>query len=244
MKIIVAENYEQASAIAADLVEALYAEKPDARLGLATGSTPLGLYREMARREKEGRIDFSKACSVNLDEYVGLEPDHPQSYRRFMNENLFDHIRIDPKNTYVALGTGDVEKNIQEFQAVLDSRQTDLQVLGSGVDGHIGFNEPGEALFGQAHMETLDESTIDANQRFFENREDVPRQAITMGLKNIMQAKKLLVLIFGRNKADVTRQLLMTDEISTKNPVTFVRMHPDATVILDKELADAVGYTG
>ena len=244
MNILVAENYEQLSAMAADLVEALYAKKPDARLGLATGSTPLGLYRELICREKAGRIDFSGAYSVNLDEYAGLAPEHPQSYRRFMNENLFDHISIPRENTYVALGTGDLEENIRQFQAVLDSRPTDLQVLGSGVDGHIGFNEPGGVLFGQAHLETLDESTIDANSRFFEKREDVPRQAITMGLRNIMQAKKLLVLITGREKAEVTRQLLMTDEITTQNPVTLVRMHRDVTVIIDKALADAVGYSG
>jgi glucosamine-6-phosphate deaminase len=244
MEVYVAKDYNEMSSRAADLVEALYREKPDARLGLATGSTPLGLYQEMARRCGAGRIDFSKACSVNLDEYVGLAPEHPQSYRRFMDENLFDHINIDKKNTYVALGTGDLEKNLREFQAVLDSRRTDLQVLGIGVDGHIGFNEPGSVLYGQAHLETLTPSTIEANKRFFEKKDDVPRKAVTMGLKNIMQARRIIVLVTGLNKKDTARQLLMTDEVSTSNPVTLVRLHPNVTVFLDRELADAVGYRG
>ena len=244
MKILVAKDYEEMSALAADMVKVLYSRKPDARLGLATGSTPLGLYQELARRCANGKIDFSKGCSVNLDEYAGLSPDHPQSYRRFMDDNLFDHINMDKANTYVAQGVGDLEGNVCEFQKILDGRQTDLQVLGIGVDGHVGFNEPGSTLYGEAHLETLDESTIEANKRFFEKKEDVPRQAITMGLKNIMQAKKLVILVTGLNKTETVRQLIMTDEITTQNPVTLMRMHPDVTVILDEELAAAVGYRG
>jgi len=244
MKVIVAKDYKELSSLAADIMEQVIRSKPDARMGLATGSSPVGMYQEMARRCAEEGLDFSKACSVNLDEYVGLAPEHEQSYRRFMNENLFDHINIDKNNTYVALGTGDIDANLKEFQAVLDSKQTDLQVLGIGVDGHVGFNEPGECLFGEAHLEVLDDSTLEANKRFFASKAEVPTKAVTMGLKNIMQAKKLVVVVNGKNKAAATKQLVMTDEVTTKNPVTFVRLHPDCTVIIDQELADAMGYKG
>ena len=243
MKVIVAENYSEQSRLAADVIEKIVREKPDCCLGLATGSSPVGMYQELARRCREEGLDFSRVCSVNLDEYIGLEPTHDQSYRYFMDSNLFDHINIDKKNTYVAKGTGDVEANIREFNEVLAKSDLDVQVLGDGPDGHLGFNEPGDFLVDEAHKEVLDESTIDANARFFANRGEVPRYAVTMGMGGIMRAKRLLLIISG-NKVDAARQLLIEDKITTRCPATFMKLHRDATVILTKELADKIGYRG
>ncbi len=243
MKVIVAENYSEQSRLAADVIEKIVREKPDCCLGRATGSSPVGMYQELARRCREEGLDFSRVCSVNLDEYIGLEPTHDQSYRYFMDSNLFDHINIDKKNTYVAKGTGDVEANIREINEVLAKSDVDVQVLGVGPDGHLGFNEPGDFLVDEAHKEVLDESTIDANARFFANRDEVPRYAVTMGMGGIMRAKRLLLIISG-NKVDAARQLLIEDRITTRCPATFMKLHRDATVILTKELADKIGYTG
>ena len=240
MKVIVAKDYAQASALAADIIEKEVRENPACTLGLATGSSPVGMYQELARRCEKG-LDFSKVHSVNLDEYVGLEPTHDQSYRYFMNDNLFDHINIDKANTYVAKGVGDVEENLREFNAVLDRTDIAVQVLGVGPDGHLGFNEPGETLYDGAHKEVLDESTIDANQRFFASRDEVPRYAVTMGMGNIMRARKLLMIVSG-NKQDAMRKLLLSDKIDPKCPATFMRLHRDATVILEQKLADEIGY--
>ena len=243
MNVIVCKDYEAVSAAGADIIEKVVREKPDCTLGLATGSSPVGMYRELARRCAEEGLDFSKVHSVNLDEYVGLEPTHDQSYRYFMNDNLFDHINIDKANTYVAKGVGDVEANLAEFNAVLDRADIAVQVLGVGPDGHLGFNEPGDTLYDGAHKEVLDPSTIDANQRFFASRDDVPRYAVTMGMGNIMRAQKLLMIVAG-NKQDAMRKLLIEDKIDPHCPATFMRMHRDATVILEKALADEIGYKG
>ena len=243
MRVIVAKDYAEASAIGADIIEKIVRENPTCTLGLATGSSPVGLYQELARRSANEGLDFSKVHSVNLDEYVGLEPTHDQSYRYFMDTNLFNHINIDKANTYVAKGVGDVEENLAEFNAVLDKTDIEIQVLGVGPDGHLGFNEPGATLYDGAHKEVLDESTIDANARFFETRDDVPRYAVTMGMGNIMRAKALLMIISG-NKQEAATKLLMEDKIDPLCPATFMRMHRDATVILEKKLADEIGYKG
>ena len=242
MKVIIAENYEKQCALGADLIEAEVRATPDCCIGLATGSSPLGIYRELVRRCAEEGLDFSRVSSVNLDEYVGLAPDHEQSYRYFMDSNLFDHINIDKANTYVAKGLGDVEANLKEFRTVLASKSVAIQLLGVGPDGHIAFNEPAAALHASAHEESIDESTIDANARFFASRDDVPRQALTMGIGEIMRAKKLLTIISGSNKEEAARRLLLEDLITPLCPVTLVKAHPDSTVILTRELADKIGY--
>lgn len=242
MKVIIAENYAQQSTLAADIIEKIVREEPECCLGLATGSSPVGMYKELARRCHEEGLDFSKVHTVNLDEYVGLEGDHDQSYRYFMNSNLFDHINIDKSNTFVVKGTGDIDANIKEFNDVLASSKVAVQVLGVGPDGHLGFNEPNEALWYSAHKEVLDESTIDANARFFASRDDVPRYAITMGMGGIMQAQRLLLIISG-NKQEAAARLLMSDEISCACPATFMKLHHDATVIITRELAEQIGYT-
>lgn len=243
MKVIVAENYAEMSKIAADQIEKLVREKPDCVLGLATGSSPVGMYQELARRCAEEGLDFSRVHSVNLDEYVGLEGTHDQSYRYFMNDNLFDHINIDKANTYVAKGVGDLEQNLAEFNEMLDKTDIDIQVLGVGPDGHLGFNEPGDTLYDGAHKEVLDDSTIEANKRFFASKDDVPRYAVTMGMGNIMRAKALLMIISG-NKQEAATKLLIEDKIDPHCPATFMRMHRDATVLLEKKLADEIGYKG
>lgn len=243
MRVIIAENYAQASAIAADIIEEIVRENPECTLGLATGSSPVGMYQELSRRCQEGGLDFSKIHTVNLDEYVGLEPTHDQSYRYFMNDNLFDHININKANTYVAKGTGDLETNLAEFNAVLDNADIAVQVLGVGPDGHLGFNEPGDTLYDGAHKETLDPSTIDANQRFFASRDEVPRYAVTMGMGNIMRARKLLMIVSG-SKQEAMRKLLLSDKLDPHCPATFMRMHRDATVILERALAEEIGYQG
>ena len=243
MRVIIAENYEDGARKAADIIEKIVRDNPRCTLGLATGSSPVGMYQELARRCREEGLDFSQVHSVNLDEYVGLDGTHDQSYRYFMNTNLFDHINIDMANTYVAKGTGDVAENLKEFNAVLDRTDIDIQVLGVGPDGHLGFNEPGDTLYDGAHEETLEDSTIEANKRFFAKKEDVPTHALTMGMGNIMRAKRLLMIING-NKQEAATKLLMADRIDPHCPCTFMRMHRDATVVIEKRLADEIGYKG
>ena len=243
MKVRIAKNDQDAARIGADIIESVVRDNPKCTLGLATGSSPVGMYRELARRYREEGLDFSRVHSVNLDEYVGLEGTHDQSYRYFMNTNLFDHINIDKANTYVAKGTGDIEANLKEFNQVLDETEIAIQVLGVGPDGHLGFNEPGAYLMDGAHEETLEDSTIEANKRFFASKEDVPTHALTMGMGNIMRAKKLLMIV-GGNKEEAMRKLLMEDKIDPQCPCTFLRLHRDATVVLTKELAEKIGYKG
>ena len=243
MKVIVAQDANDAAVKAADIMEKIVRNEPECTIGLATGSSPVGMYKELAKRCKEDGLDFSKIHSVNLDEYVGLEGTHEQSYRYFMDTNLFDHINIDKANTFVVKATGDIEADLKEFNDVLDNADIRIQVLGVGPDGHLGFNEPGATLFDGAHEEVLDDSTIEANKRFFASKEEVPTHALTMGMGNIMRAQSLLMII-GGNKETAARKLLMEDKIDPMCPATFLRMHRDATVIIEKELAEKIGFTG
>ena len=243
MKVIIAENGVAAAKAGADIIEKIVREEPTCTLGLATGSSPVAMYKELARRCDEECLDFSQVHTVNLDEYVGLDGTHDQSYRYFMNDNLFDHINIDKANTYVAKGTGDIEANLKEFNEVLDKADVAIQVLGVGPDGHLGFNEPGDTLYDGAHEEVLDDSTIEANKRFFASKEEVPTHAVTMGMGNIMRAQRLLMII-GGSKEEAATKLLINDKIDPHCPATFMRMHRDATVIIEKELADKIGYKG
>ena len=243
MKVIVTNSYDETCAVIANMIKELVNAKPDAKLGLATGGTPVPIYKKLIEMNKAGEVDFSRVHTVNLDEYCGIPGTHDQSYRYFMDTNLFDHINIDKKNTFVASGMGDFEANARELEEkVREGGAADLQLLGIGNNGHIAFNEASDHLIAVAHTEKLTESTIHANARFFEKKEDVPTMAITMGMGDIMAAKQVVLVATGLAKVPAIKGLVMNDEITTKNPSTMLKMHENAVVVIDKELADAVGY--
>ncbi len=237
MKIIVTENYSGLSRSAADIIEKLIKEKNDAVLGLATGGTPVGTYEELIKRYEEKQIDFSKVKTINLDEYIGLDGHNTQSYRYFMNDKLFNHININKANTFLPNGTSEnIEEECASYDRKIDELGgIDLQILGVGTNGHIAFNEPAEALNFSTHVTSLTEATIKANARFFESMDDVPKTAITMGVGKIMQAKKIILLASGKNKADAIKGML-SGKITTNNPATMLQLHSDVTLIIDKEI--------
>lgn len=243
MKVIVTNSYDETCAVIANMIKELVNAKPDAKLGLATGDTPVPIYKKLIEMNKAGEVDFSRVHTVNLDEYCGIPGTHDQSYRYFMDTNLFDHINIDKKNTFVASGMGDFEANARELEEkVREGGAADLQLLGIGNNGHIAFNEASDHLIAVAHTEKLTESTINANARFFEKKEDVPTMAITMGMGDILAAKKVVLAATGLAKVPAIKGLIMDDVITTQNPSTMLKMHDDAVVVIDRELADAVGY--
>ena len=243
MKVIVTNSYDETCAVIANMIKELVNAKPDAKLGLATGGTPVPIYKKHIEMNKAGEVDFSRVHTVNLDEYCGIPGTHDQSYRYFMDTNLFDHINIDKKNTFVASGMGDFEANARELEEkVREGGAADLQLLGIGNNGHIAFNEASDHLIAVAHTEKLTESTINANARFFEKKEDVPTMAITMGMGDILAAKKVVLAATGLAKVPAIKGLIMDDVITTQNPSTMLKMHEDAVVVIDRELADAVGY--
>lgn len=243
MKVIVTNSYDETCAVIANMIKELVNAKPDAKLGLATGGTPVPIYKKLIEMNKASEVDFSRVHTVNLDEYCGIPGTHDQSYRYFMDTNLFDHINIDKKNTFVASGMGDFEANARELEEkVREGGAADLQLLGIGNNGHIAFNEASDHLIAVAHTEKLTESTINANARFFEKKEDVPTMAITMGMGDILAAKKVVLAATGLAKVPAIKGLIMDDVITTQNPSTMLKMHEDAVVVIDRELADAVGY--
>ena len=235
-RIIVAKNPEEAGKLAADLFEAEIQKKPACVIGLATGSTPLPLYRELIAREKAGKIDFSKVRSANLDEYKGLAPDHEQSYRKFMQDNLLDHISIKPENTIVPLGLAeDVQKMCEDYEAKIEEwGGVDLQLLGIGHDGHIGFNEPDDHFPIMTHEVQLTEMTIDANKRFFDSIDDVPKAAYTMGIGTIMAAKKIVMVVTGADKKDILHKTFW-GPVNPQVPASILQFHPDVTLICDED---------
>ena len=234
-RIIVAKNPEEVGKLAADCFEAEIAKKPACVIGLATGSTPLPLYRELIAREKAGKIDFSKVRSANLDEYRGLAPTHEQSYRKFMQDNLLDHISIKPENTIVPLGLAeDVQKMCEDYEAKIEEwGGVDLQLLGIGHDGHIGFNEPDDHFPAMTHEVKLTEMTIDANKRFFNSADEVPRAAFTMGIGTIMAAKKIVMVVTGADKKEILKKTFW-GKVDPKVPASVLQFHPDVTLICDE----------
>lgn len=232
MKFITVKTYEELSRKAAEIISSQIVLKPNTVLGLATGSTPLGTYSRLAEKCAKGDVDFSNVTSVNLDEYVGLTGDNDQSYRYFMNTNLFTKINIDINNTHVLSGVaGDMEKEAADFDALIESLGgIDLQLLGIGVDGHIGFNEPDDVFIKETHVVELDPSTIEANARFFESIDDVPKSAVTMGMGAIMNAKKVLLIANGKNKEEILKASFF-GPITPKVPASILQLHPDVTVI-------------
>ena len=206
----------------------------NAILGLATGSTPVGVYKKLAEAYKEGKVSFKTIRSFNLDEYIGLTEDNDQSYRYFMNHNLFDHIDIDKNNTKVPCGLGDVEKNAKDYDAAIDAAGgIDFQILGIGSDGHIAFNEPGTSFNEGTHIAELTDQTITDNARFFAKKEDVPTKAITMGLASIMKAKEIVLIAIGANKAEAVKELI-NGKMSEDWPCTILQKHNNVTIYADE----------
>lgn len=235
-RIVVAKNPEEVGKLAADVFEAEISKKPACVIGLATGSTPLPLYRELIRREKEGKIDFSRVRSANLDEYKGLAPTHEQSYRKFMQDNLLDHISIKPENTIVPLGLAeDVQAMCSEYEAKIEEwGGVDLQLLGIGHDGHIGFNEPDDHFPSMTHEVKLTEMTIDANKRFFNSADEVPRAAFTMGIGTIMAARKIVMVVTGSDKKEILKKTFW-GKVTPEVPASILQFHPDVTLICDED---------
>lgn len=235
MKIYKTKNYEEMSKKAAHIIASQVILNPDCVLGLATGSTPVGTYKNLIEWYNNGDLDFSQITSCNLDEYRGLSGEHDQSYRYFMNHNLFDHVNIRKECTYVPDGLEeDSDKAARDYdQIIADQGGIDLQLLGLGHNGHIGFNEPANEFPKGTHVVDLTESTIQANKRFFASEADVPRQAYTMGIGTIMSAKKILVVVSGEDKAEILNKVI-NGPITPQVPASILQLHPDVTIVADE----------
>lgn len=235
MKLIVCTNYEEMSTAAANILADVMKENPACVLGLATGSTPVGMYKKLIEKNAAGEIDFSKVTTVNLDEYYPIAPDNDQSYRYFMNENLFNHVNIDKTRTFVPDGMASDPVAACETYEEIVARvgAADIQVLGIGQNGHIGFNEPDSALEVKTHVTSLTESTIKANARFFASESDVPTKAMTMGIGTILNAKKIIILANGAAKHDAVAKML-AGKLDTSCPASMLNLHRDVTVICDE----------
>lgn len=238
MRVVIEQDYDAMSRKAADFVAEMVRSKPNCVLGLATGGTPVGLYTELIRRNREEGLDFSEVVTFNLDEYCGLPPDHEQSYRYFMEEHLFKHLDPRPKQTHVPDGMApDPEAFCEQYeQMIRDAGGIDLQVLGIGGDGHIAFNEPGSSLASRTRMKTLTGETVEDNARFFASRDEVPRFAITMGVGTILEARRCLLLASGVNKAKVVH-LAIEGPVSSEVTASALQLHRDTIVVLDEDAA-------
>ena len=237
MKVIVTKTSEELAEKAFEVMRKVLTEKPDAVLGLATGSTPLGLYKRMVEDHKKNGTSYKLVRAVNLDEYAGLSPENDQSYRYFMRKNLFDEIDIDLANTHIENGlAADPAAECARYNALLRALPRDVQLLGIGANGHIAFNEPGTPFEEETHLVSLTENTIEMNSRFFASKEEVPRRAFTMGPKNIMDAKKILILATGKSKAEAVRAML-EGEVTTSLPASILQRHPNCILIADEEAA-------
>lgn len=238
MEIVICKTKEEASRKAADLVAALLKKKPDAVLGLATGSTPVEMYKALIADVAAGKVSFKSVKSWNLDEYYGLEPTHEQSYRHFMDANLFDHVDVDKANTHVLDGlAADWRKEVADYEAAIAAAGgIDLQVLGIGSDGHIAFNEPGSSLASRTRLVSLTPQTIADNARFFEKSEDVPRQALSMGVGSIMEARRVVLLAFGAGKAAAVKGAI-EGGVSQFCTASALQMHPDCWFFCDEAAA-------
>lgn len=237
MKLIVEKNYENMSRVAGKILIDAISKNPKIVLGLATGSTPMGMYGEIIKAHKKNGLDFSNVKSFNLDEYVGLSRESSQSYRYFMEKNFFNHINIKEENTFVPNGKAkDLEKHCKEYDEMIEKAGgIDIQILGVGENGHIAFNEPDHYLFTGTSVVNLTKETVKVNSRFFDNAEEVPNTAITMGMGGILKAKKIILLANGKRKKHVIEKLLNENKVSTIFPVSFLLLHPDVTVIVDEE---------
>ncbi len=237
MQIFVFKDAESVASAAAMVFAAQLYQKPDSVLGLATGSTPIPTYQALIELNRKGLADFSRARTFNLDEYVGLTPDHPQAYRRFMDDQLFRHINIDPANTHVPSGLGDATENARAYDREIEAAGgIDLQLLGIGLNGHIGFNEPAENYTWGTHVVKLTQSTLDANARWFEDPEEMPREAISLGIGGIMEARRVIMLATGRDKAEAVARAAL-GSVSPDSPASILRFHQNAQWMLDEAAA-------
>jgi len=238
MEVVISKTYEELSRKAAQRVADVVNVKPNAVLGLATGSSPLGLYKELIRMHREEGLDFSHVTTFNLDEYVGLAPEHDQSYHYFMYENLFKHINVPMENTHVPSGTTSNYKAFCQWyeDRIVEAGGIDIQVLGIGSDGHIAFNEPTSSLGSRTRLKTLTAQTIDDNARFFEKKEDVPVYAITMGVGTILEARKLVLVANGPGKADAVAKMI-EGPVTSMITASALQLHPDAAVFIDEAAA-------
>lgn len=238
MDFIIKDTYEEMSMACADVFEDLLTVKPASVLGLATGSTPLGTYAELVKAYSSGRISFRDVTTFNLDEYAGLDPDNDQSYRWFMNHNLFDHVDIDKSKTHVPDGLCENSHTMcDEYEKAIEAAGgIDIQLLGLGHNGHIGFNEPSDEFPIATHKVELTASTIEANSRLFASIDEVPTHAYTMGIGTIMKAKKIVVIANGEGKAEIVKRAFKGD-VTTQVPASILQSHPNVTIILDKEAA-------
>ena len=238
MRIYREKDYDAMSRRAANIISAEVIRRPDCVLGLATGSTPIGTYKQLAAWNQRGDFSFKEVHSVNLDEYKGLSGDHDQSYRYFMEHNLFSHVDIDPARTHVPDGAcPDADAACAAYeQAIAEAGGLGLQLLGLGHNGHIGFNEPAPEFPKETHCVALTESTINANSRLFDSADDVPREAYTMGIGTIMAAKEILVVANGADKADIVRRAFF-GPVTPEVPASILQFHPNVTVVVDKEAA-------
>ena len=236
--LIIADDYDEMSQKAANIIADLIKTNPNAKLGLATGSTPVGTYEELIKKYKNKEISFKNITTFNLDEYIGLDKNHPQSYYTFMYEHLFKHIDINPSNTHIPKGEGDTKLNVQNYENLLNNNKINLQILGVGRNGHIGFNEPGTDFGTGVHEVELHNKTINDNARFFENDiKKVPKKAITMGIKNILDAETIILMANGTNKADAIKNV-MDNKVDINIPVTVLNIHKGKVyVIVDKKAA-------
>ncbi len=247
MLLVIKENYEEMSREGARIVAGMIRKKPNCVLGFATGSTPLGMYKELIRLHTEEGLDFSKIVTFNLDEYGDLPPSHKQSYHYYMWNNLFNHINVDPRYVHIPMGMAEdndahcewYEQQITRFGGI------DLQILGIGANGHIAFNEPGSSLGSRTRVKALKDKTIQDNARFFENKNEVPRYAMTMGVGTIMEARSLLLMASGKAKADAIKATV-EGPITAHYPATIVQMHRFATILIDREAASKLeaDYSG
>lgn len=235
MKVIIVKDYEEMSKCAFDIMVKVVKENPSAVLGLATGTTPIGLYKAMIKDHKENGTSYKNIKTVNLDEYAGLDINSNQSYVYFMRDNLFNHIDIDLANTFIENGKAeDCEKECERYNNLLEKLKQDIQLLGLGSNGHIAFNEPNTPFDSVTHVVNLTEQTIKDNSRLFDKIEDVPTKAFTMGIKNIMNAKKILILANGENKADAVYKTVK-GEVTEEVPASILQTHPDCTIVVDQK---------
>ena len=241
LKVILTGSHEESCSAAAGSVAETLKKKKDACLGLATGGSMLGVYTELRRLCDSGGLSFRSASTANLDEYVGLAPSHVQSYRHYMDENLFNHVDIDKSKTCLPQGTLPEAAMLGEFQDFLDSNPRDIQLLGLGSNGHIGFNEPAPFFTPRAHVVTLDNRTREDNRRFFPSLDEVPVQAVTMGIGDILDASRIVLIAYGASKAEALKALLEDDRVRPEVPCTALNLHRDVIVIAERALAEAAG---